>query len=177
MNLPYQNLPPLKKIRSSIAVPVLGKSYNYSFSFTNSGDVFPTNSFAEKVLDISDENSGPVFASFQIPNKTKEFLHFPSQQNLNTRTVSLTAKLSRRQFNSNFIDFAGFSTLVHTVIPDLFAELKLKAYQVYLERSEVRFLDKSEIFISNFDYSVKSDNSITMSVQVSYPSIGGKILS
>ena len=176
-NLLYINLPPLKKIKSSISVPVLGKSYTYSFSFTNSGDVFPANSLAEKVLDISDENLGPVFVSFQIPNKAKEFLHFPSQQNLNSRTVSLTAKLSRRQFNSNFIDFAGFSTLVHSVIPNLFAELKLKAYQVYSERNKIRFWDKSEIFISDFKYSVKSDNSMTMSVQVSYPSVGGKILS
>lgn len=176
-NLLYINLPPLKKIKSSISVPVLGKSYTYSFSFTNSGDVFPANSLAEKVLDISDENLGPVFVSFQIPNKAKEFLHFPSQQNLNSRTVSLTAKLSRRQYNSNFIDFAGFSTLVHSVIPNLFAELKLKAYQVYSERNKIRFWDKSEIFISDFKYSVKSDNSMTMSVQVSYPSVGGKILS
>lgn len=172
----------LKKIKSSLAIPKFGKSYNYSFSFVDSDSIFPSVIFVEKEIVVEDGHDGQNFEVFPIPNKRREILHLSNQQKLSSRTVSATAKLTRRQ-NSNFENYVDFVSQISTAVRILYAELKLKAYSVFAERRKILTLERvalgippTEIFISSFKYSIKSDYSMSMSVQVDYPALPGRVL-
>lgn len=167
----------LKKLKSSINFPRFGNSYSYTVSFSDSDSILSSGPFIEKSIAITDENGGPVFESFQIPNKRREFLHFPAQNNLNTRSVKASVKLRRREFTNNFYDYSGFKDQISIAVSSLFNELKLRAYSVFSEKG-IFTLDR-DVFITELSYSINSDYTMTMDLTVNYPTLfaGGQPLS
>lgn len=166
----------LKKKKSSIGVPFYGKSLKYSFSFSDSDFLFSSGAFTQKEIKVNDEVSGDIFEKFMIPNKGIEFLHFTNQRGMNSRTVDVSAVLLRTPFANNFVTIAAFKGKVNAAVLTLFNELKLKAFSVLAEKSNIQVRDNQEIFISDVRYSFDANNTMTMSVKVDYPSVYGRAI-
>mgnify|MGYP003111581453 FL=1 len=160
----------LKNLNNKFTIPKYGKQISYTYSFTSDGEVFDITDdsvFARKSISHSDKIGVPNQSTMILPNFSSALIHLPDQTSLGTRSTKFEAQLRRPRFTSRLNSIAFPTSAINTAKTEALQDAYL-VFSSYNGNLLLRSLDKSQIYVTNANYSFGSDSAFSMSIDSTF---------
>jgi hypothetical protein len=156
-------------INSNLQYGVSGDSVSYNKIFTDDPSVIKTNKIAKIDIDVSETFKQNRHSVYFIPNQGKEILHTRPQTTLSSRTISASCIYERPSVNFwTDISYAPIADGCNVEYFNTLTFVKNKMIERALEDDWINVNENESMFISNFNYQVDSNNSLSLTMEIVY---------
>ena len=154
---------------SNMAYSKSGKFVSYNKSFSDDPSIIKTNNISQISINTSDSFPIEINNSYFIPNQQKEILQKRGIKTLASRSISANCIYERP--STNFwtdVSYAPIGPESNSSLYDALKFTKNKMLEKAFDGSWINLNEINSMYISDFNYSVGSDQSLTLTMNISY---------
>lgn len=154
---------------SSLAFQESGKTVSYERTFSDDPSIVNTNKISILNISSSDRFKTTLSEAYFIPNQQKEILHSRGVTSLSSRSISADCTYQRP--DNNFwtdISYAPVAPESNSDFYDALKFVKNKMLEKAFDASWISIEEINKMYINSFTYSVNSDQSLSVNMEVVY---------